>query len=564
MVDLLIFTVALPLLAAGAVSLVSYLLDRLDVQRRYIRALIGASLLAVGFSVVLIVSVGDLGSRLVWPQFTSTLLAESAVGVRWDATLWPLGLGFSVSLLSLLLVAGARGGLSFQSVSGPLILLSAGLAVLWSANPFTTMVCWSLYDGAYVLGWLAVEGRREDAIRVWILGTSASLLLWVGVLVAGEGIGTVRWALIPPAGVKMNYWTLAGLLRLGVYPLHLSVPRHVDADSPIVGAMLLSPVLGWGLWIRLASASDYALPLGPWAAMLALLTVVGGGILAWTASSSRESRAWISMGANGSLLLAAVLLSLWGGEEGMSQEGIVPLMTLGATGWMLGTAVLFSGGEFTLSQIQRLTTLPQSIPSFVGALSLIGTPLTLGFVGQASLMNSLVRGARWGWIVALFFGHLLLAAALTRWLIRSDSDGWRSSGLGGRIAWGLGLAGLAGPLIAFGVAPSLLASGLDVRFPSSLGSLLALPPSLGWLLWGGAVALGVGLAWLDASLRPRISLWLYAIHDVVLLDWVYSLLIGAIERGLGVLRVLDDVLGGRGALLWACILLLVWVLTVGG
>lgn len=564
MVDLLVLTVILPLFAAGGVILASHIFNKLGIERGYVRALVSALLIGIGFSVALIVSTGGIGSRLALRGLTPPLLAESAVvAVRWDAALWPLGLSFSVALFSLLLVAGGRDGLSSQLVSGLLVMLAAGLAALWSANPFTTIVCWAVYDGVYALGWLAIEGRKEDALRALILGGSANLLLWLGTVVAGGGIGAVQWALIPPGGVKMSYWTLAGLLRLGVYPLHLSIPRHVDSSSPIVGAMLLSPVLGWGVWIRMALVGDHALTLAPWVAILALFTVLGGGVLAWTAGSSREARPWISMGANGSVVLSAVMLSLWGQGRETNGEGIVPVMTLGAAGWMLGTAVLFSGRKLALSQIRRLTKLPQSISSLIGALSLIGMPLTLGFVSMASLMRGLVTSAGWGWGVGFFLGHVLLVAAVTRWLLESEPGGWRESGLAGRIAWGVGLAGLACPLLVIGVSPPLLASGFDVT-PSSLPALLAQPSPLGWLLWGGALVLGVGLAWLSSGLRPRISLWLTAIHDVVLLDWGYTLLMGALERGFGLLRILDDVLGGRGALLWACILLLVWILTVGG
>lgn len=565
MMDPLILTMVFPLLAAGGVSLASYFFVRLDVKRGYVRALVGASLIAVGAAVALLLSVGDeIGSRLVLPSLTASLLTESAVGVRWNATLWPLGLSFSVVVFSLLLAAGGRGGLSFRLASVLLLLLSAGLAVVWSASPFTTMVCWAFYDVAQTLGWLAIGGRRGQAVRVLVLGTIATLLLWLGALVSGGGIGTVQWALIPPGGVKMSYWTLAGLLRLGVYPLHLSVPRHIDSHSPLAGAMLLSPLLGWGLWSRLALASDRALLLGPWAVVLALLTVAGGGILAWTAGSPKESRPWISVGANGSVLLATVLLSLWGGGEGMGREAIVPLMTLGAAGWMLGTGLLFSGGGLALSQLLRPKTLPQAIPSIIGALSLIGAPVTLGFVGHTSLMRGLVTGARWGWIVLFSLGHVLLVAAVTRWLLGDDSAKWSDKALGHKAAWGVGLAGLAGLLMAVGVVPSLLTPGVDVAFPATFRALVALPPSLGWLLWGGTVVLGVGLARLGLSLRPRISLWLNAIHDVLLFDWAYALLVGALERGFSLLSIVDDVLGGRGALLWSCILMLILILVVGG
>ena len=43
-------------------------------------------------------------------------------------------------------------------------------------------------------------------------------------------------------------------------------------------------------------------------------------------------------------------------------------------------------------------------------------------------------------------------------------------------------------------------------------------------------------------------------------DWAWTLLAGAFEQGLTVLRTVDDVLGGRGALLWSFIMLLLVIL----
>jgi hypothetical protein len=39
---------------------------------------------------------------------------------------------------------------------------------------------------------------------------------------------------------------------------------------------------------------------------------------------------------------------------------------------------------------------------------------------------------------------------------------------------------------------------------------------------------------------------------------------GAFEQGFGFLRMVDEVVSGRGALLWSCLVLLMLVLVVGG
>lgn len=82
-------------------------------------------------------------------------------------------------------------------------------------------------------------------------------------------------------------------------------------------------------------------------------------------------------------------------------------------------------------------------------------------------------------------------------------------------------------------------------------------------MWAISLAGGVVLVWQEGNLRPRIHLLLNAAHDLLRLEWLYDAMIGAVNRGLSVLRAADEVVGGAGALLWSLLLfllfLLVWV-----
>jgi hypothetical protein len=77
-------------------------------------------------------------------------------------------------------------------------------------------------------------------------------------------------------------------------------------------------------------------------------------------------------------------------------------------------------------------------------------------------------------------------------------------------------------------------------------------------LAGGGV-----LAWQDRNLRSRIGLLLTAAHDLLRLDWLYDAVLGAVGRGLSVLRAADEIVGGAGALLWSWLLFLVLLLAWG-
>lgn len=562
MVGPLALTVGLPLLGAGGIFLLSFLFSRLDIKRWHVRILMAIPAIAIIVLASILVFEGGRASRISLSSLYPSLLVESAVEMRWDAALWPLGLSLSISVGSLILAAQGRGDQRFHLVAVLLLSLATGLAALWSANPLTTIVCWAFYDAILVLGQISSGGSAQDAVRSLALGTGAGLCLWAGILVAGGGIGSVPWALMPPGGAKMTIWMLAGLLRLGAYPLHLFFPRHIHSTSPLAAVSLLSPVLGWGLWIRLALVSGQALPVGTWMVIPALLTLLGGAVLGWTANSSEESRSWVSIGANGAVLLATVLASSWDESPGAGGP-VVSTMTLGAAGWMLGTTMLFLGDGFELEQGLRSHTLLRSIPLFIGALSLIGVPGTVGFAGESALLRELGRADRWALGLGFSIGHVFLVATVLRWLFTSDVANPSGDSLLGKVVYGVALVSLAVPLVVGGIVPNRLLGGTTSSSVPSLKSLLAAPGLIGWLLWGASLLLGGIVAWLDANLRPRISLWLDALHDVLSLEWAYELLTGAVEQGFGLLRVVDEVLGGRGALLWSCIILLVLILMGG-
>jgi hypothetical protein len=97
----------------------------------------------------------------------------------------------------------------------------------------------------------------------------------------------------------------------------------------------------------------------------------------------------------------------------------------------------------------------------------------------------------------------------------------------------------------------------------SIRTLMAAPGLPGWLVWAVSLAIGGLLAWQERNLRPRIEHLLGVAHDVWRLEWLYAATAGALDRGLGVIRAADEMIGGTGALLWSMLLFLVLVLVWG-
>jgi hypothetical protein len=419
-----------------------------------------------------------------------------------------------------------------------LALLSSSFVALWSANPLTLVVGWAIYDLVLAAGYIVTGGWGRGAIRGLIFGGLATLLLWGGTLLsAGEGDSSL-WALMTPTEAQLTLWAAAGVLRLWVYPFHLAGSDALG-NHPSFAPFLLSPILGWGLCLRLVFVNGGIFPDVTWIPTLAALALGLGGFLAWSSESPRAILPWVSMGVTGAVLLAAVLAG----------ENVSAVIIAGCGVWALGMTVLFS-----TDGLQQEAPW-WSIPALIGALSLLGIPFTLGFAPQAALLGGIASAGRLWWGAAFFFGHVFLVASLARWLLTPaaslPNSYWRLA------VYGIGLGIPALLLLAIGVFPSLLVAG-----GFSLGALFATPGLAGWLIWAIALAVGGMLVWQEENVRYRIDFLLDALYDLLRLEWLYDALVGALERGLSALRAADEVVGGAGALLWSLLifllLLLIW------
>ncbi|MFW6135797.1 MAG: hypothetical protein ACOC7N_03130 [Chloroflexota bacterium] len=562
MLNLLPVAVILPLVGAGGVLLASFLLKKLDVERERFWTPVVAAAIAI-LTLVLVLALKGGGGTTATLSFSHlALLGESMIRFHLHPGLWPLAVGVTLAACSFLLAELNPKSDPTPNLSAVLlVLLGISLAALWSANPLTTIISWALYDLLLFLGQITAGVSADEALGSLALGSVTILLMWAGVLVAGQGVGNVQWSLIPAGGTKMTLWMVAALVRLGAYPLHRSMGCGAGSPSAHAAMLSLSPVIGWGLCARLTAANAGLLPLSAWTTVPAVLTLLAGGFLAWTARSSADARRWIGMGAGGAILFSCALTALYGAPQGAAADVTLSLLTLGSASWVPGVTLLFLGGGWSFRGAFRRTALPFSIPSLVGALSLIGAPVTLGFVPQSVLAGQLARLGVWIWIAGFVAGQTFLVAALGRWLFSADRTAEMDLSTWPAWARAAGLMAPALMLVIGGLIPTLLFTGAG---DLSLRDLVGGPGPVGWSLWVAPLLLGGVLAWQDSRLRPKISLWLGALHDLVRLDWAYDLLVGAFERGLGFVRVVDRILGGKGALLWSLVAVLIFVLAGRG
>gem|GEM_PF-623014 len=503
-----------------------------------------------------------------------------------------------------------------------LVLLAAGLMALWSANILTLIVSWMIYDLVYVLGYTTGEGSAQGVVRRLVLSSLATLCLWTGALLSGGGVDVSWWPLMTVGDTAMIFWTMAGILRLWIYPFHLAAPFHLRSAAPLATVLLLNPVIGWGLWVRLTVVNGGSVPGGELLSTLAAITWALGGVLAWTCKPARRALPWMGMGTAGATLLAAA----------MSSERAIGILVAGGVAWILGMSVLnlsiTSHREWSGKKWLGI------IPALLGGAALLGLPATPSFVAAANLIGRFTgnldvwRSTRLG---EAFLGNLLFVPSLVRYVsplmkhlsepadesasdllaespppqelvtpseldppaeedVQAEGSAWTVLHViqqrwtdvfqtvqrwwavmqrwWGEISLAVGLGLPALLLVVTGLFPPVLEGGRtfstvwDSQFPSFF-SLAALPGLLGWGMWAISLGLGGLLAWQDGNLRPKASLLFDALHDFLCLEWLYEALLGALGRGLNLLRWADEVVGGAGALLWTWLLFLLILLIRG-
>jgi len=532
-----VLAIILPLLGAGGTLGLS-LVPRARPYTRYV------ALTAVGFTTILILTFGWMEPEvMILSLWRPSLLFGATLVLQSDAAMRLLALALALVNCSAALVDLSRAEEPRpRLMATSLALLSAGFVVLWSANILTMAVSWAIYDLLQTAGHIAAGGSTRVAVRGLIIGSLATLLLWGGMLLSDSGAGGELWPLMTLSGTQLVLWAVAGILRLWVYPFYLSTPDGLDAAP-----LFLGPIVGWGLWLRLVSVNGGALPGGTWVLIIAAVNLALGSFLAWSCKAPRYVLQWVGIGVTGAVLLAA----------GLAGESAAAVIAAGGFAWALGIAVLFLKNGLS-DDLQRDLSWWR-IPSLVGALALLGVPLTLGFVTEANLIAGLTTEGRLGWGGAFFVGHLFLVPSLMRWLLLPSSSPvpnrrWPL------VARGVGLGLPALLLVVAGLHPPLFIGGIGAP---SLGPLLAMPGLTGWLLWAVSLAGGGVLAWQERALRPKIELLLGATHDLLRLEWLCDALVGALDRGLSVLRMADEVVGGTGALLWSWLLFLLILLVWG-
>ncbi|WP_329149875.1 NADH-quinone oxidoreductase subunit NuoN [Streptomyces sp. NBC_01456] len=328
--------------------------------------------------------------------------------------------------------AATKAGFTTTEVFPILLFAVGGMLIFPAANDLLTLfIALEVFSlPLYILCALARRQRllsQEAAVKYFLLGAFSSAFLLFGVALLYGYAGTVTYAGIAEVvsdGAKQIDPALAGtmgndallligaalvlmglLFKVGAVPFHMWTPDvYQGAPTPVTGFMAAATkVAAFGALLRLL----YVVLPGlrwDWRPVMwgvAILTMLGGAIVAITQTDIKRLLAYSSIAHAGFLLAGVVATSEDGVSSVLFYLGAYSFVTLGA--FAVITLVRDAGGEATaLSKwagLGRRSPLVAAVFA-VFLLAFAGIPLTSGFAGKFAVFKAAAQSGA-GWLVVV-------------------------------------------------------------------------------------------------------------------------------------------------------------------
>lgn len=333
---------------------------------------------------------------------------------------------------------------------------------------------------------------REAGLKYFFLGALSAALLAYGFSFLYGLTGSVHLDIIAASpqlrqnalGVLALVLVLAGLgFKIAAFPMHLYVADvYQGAAAPVSALLAFLPKFAgfYGLYLVMSTAGSALLTAAvPMAKVLAALigilaaaTMTIGNLLALRQRNLKRLLAYSSIAHSGYILLA--FMALPSGSIQTVQAILFYVFAYGVA--TLGAFAILSLMERQRDEAQEiadLTGLARRRPGLAAGLaicifSLIGMPLTAGFVGKFYVFSTLLRSQLLdqAWIVTLLTIALINAAVAVGYYLRIISACYLDSGaapvrIQSPLAPVLGIVLAAVLTILLGIAPQLLLKHLD-------------------------------------------------------------------------------------------------------
>ncbi|MGE4496928.1 MAG: monovalent cation/H+ antiporter subunit D family protein [Deferribacterales bacterium] len=277
---------------------------------------------------------------------------------------------------------------------------------------------------------IAVSSKRYAPMASFnylIIGTLAATFIVIGIGYLYMVTGTLNMAdlservkpLHDSSVVLTAYaFILVGLfIKMAVFPLHLWLPdAYTYSPSAVSAAMAAtSTKVGAYVLIRLMySVFDIEFSLGtiPMTSIIiffASISIIAGSVIAIAQTNIKKMLAYSSVGQIGYILLAAALVNTDAVTGGMVHIFSHALMK-GGLFFVVGLIVFNIGSERIRDFAGLGRRMPVTAFAFtVFSLSIIGVPLTVGFVSKWYLVLGAIGSGHWYTIGVILLSSLLTA-----------------------------------------------------------------------------------------------------------------------------------------------------------
>jgi NADH-quinone oxidoreductase subunit N len=311
-----------------------------------------------------------------------------------------------------------------------------GMCVLASASDLITIFLGLelMVMPSYVMAGFHKTDRysNEGGLKYFLLGSFASAILLFGIswtfgLTGTTHIPAIAQALggvptSPALLVAIGFLTVGATFKAAVIPFHFWTPdAYQGAPTPLTGFLSVGPKLGaFALLIRIfvGALAPIRADWLPVIAVLAVVTMTGGNIVALVQPNVKRMLAYSSIAHTG-YILAGLAAYAAASSATVAQQGIEAILF-----YVLGYGVMNIAAFAVVGMLQRDTRRYGGLRSFAGLagrapwlaaamavlmLSLTGIPPTVGFFAKLYVLLATVN-AGLGWLAVALVLNAALAA----------------------------------------------------------------------------------------------------------------------------------------------------------
>lgn len=328
-----------------------------------------------------------------------------------------------------------------------------------------------------VLALSSDRGALNGASRMFVAGGVSSALFLLGAALVHRGVGGTDLATLPSvhidapglAAVGIGLVLLSVALKAGIAPLNFWIGA-ASGRAGRLAVLVLGAIGAVGALSALVRLASFALPapaigegVSVTLATLGAVSVVIGSVQAVGARNVLRLAAYAGAAQAGVALLCTAL----GSPAGFAAALVQMFAMLAATLALLGGVTFGAGGAEKFDALDGLGRRAPLASAAItaAAISLMGAPLTIGFLGRWRLVEAGV-GAGWWWaagavivtsLAGVFYGGRLVERVYFRRVTAThaqvDSELWRFAGAPLMVA--------AMCAVVWGLAPGLLLRAAD-------------------------------------------------------------------------------------------------------